>query len=216
MNKLDRFLDILDRSSLEQDVQNFLESNPHYITGAKYVAKQIVVRKFKFGADYVSDFAFIEPTSGGVFLHFVEIENPKLEIFKKSEDQFSDVLNKAMQQTRDWAVWCSQNRDSLNSMFKPVLVREGVFGHPLIPRFHLVAGRREQVERNELRRERWKSLKDQYSHNDIFSLKTYDGYIRNIQHFFDNDIRNDGPSPVICTRYVKRQYIDIQSGAVVA
>ncbi|WP_415902196.1 Shedu anti-phage system protein SduA domain-containing protein [Neptuniibacter sp. QD29_5] len=215
MTKLDQFLEILEKSNREQEVQDYLEENPHYITGTKYVAKNILIRKFKFGADYISDFAFIEPTSGGVFLHFVEIENPQLEIFKRSEDHFSEDLNKAMQQTRDWAVWCSENRDNLETMLKPILLREGISGHPLTPRFHLIAGRRDQIESNELRRERWKSIKDQFSNNGIFSLKTYDGFINSIQHFFDNNIENNGPDPIRCTKYSRRQYIDIHSKEVV-
>ncbi|TBT27095.1 DUF4263 domain-containing protein [Vibrio parahaemolyticus] len=212
---MEQLLKILDESSQEQDVQNYFESNPHYITGPKYTAKNILIRKFKFGADYISDFAFIEPTSAGVFLHFIEIENPQMEIFKRSEDHFSEDFNKAMQQTRDWAIWCSQNSDSLESMLSPILIREGIAGYPLTPRFHLIAGRREQIETNELRRERWKSIKDQFSHNGIFSLKTYDGFIKSIQHFFDNEILNNGPEPIRCTRYAKRQYVDIHTGEVV-
>lgn len=215
MTKLKQLLKILDESTREQELQEYFEENPHYITGSKYVARNILIRKFKFGADYISDFAYIEPTSAGVFLHFIEIENPQLQIFKTRGDHFSDDFNKAMQQTRDWAVWCSENRDTLENMLKPILVRENIAGYPLTPRFHLIAGRRDQVESNELRRERWKSIKDQYANNDIYSLKTYDGFIKSIQRFFDKEIHNDGPSNIRCTRYEKRKYIDISNNEVV-
>lgn len=215
MKELDKLLKILDESSLEQDVQDYFELNPHYIIGSKYTARNILIRKFKLGIDYVSDFAFIEPTSGGVFLHLIEIENPRMEIFKKKEDHFSNDFNKAMQQTRDWSVWCSENASGLEKVLAPILVREGIPREPLIPRFHLIAGRRDQIEGSIRKKERWKSIKDQYTFNGVFSLKTYDGFINSIQHFFDNEILNNGPEPIRCTKYEKRHYVDVHSGEVV-
>jgi hypothetical protein len=116
-------------------------------------------------------------------LYLIEIEDPQKKIFT-SANNFTESFNKALQQVHDWMSWAAKNRDYFLQLYGDL---EHQFGgneqSMLFARGVLVYGRREQVEQNVIRRERWSQKKANELSTRV-EVMTYDGLIeRNLPAF---------------------------------
>lgn len=100
----------------ESKLQAFLTNNP-ILFGLEY---QMVIPKFRLGAEYEMDYA-LERYSG--VIDVLEIESSNLQVFNKSGDP-SKYLIHAEQQVMDWLRWIERNhpyaRENLPGISKPV------------------------------------------------------------------------------------------------
>jgi len=152
---------LLQTSTKEQDIHGFLELHPELLPGLYDLHNGplhgIVVSKFPFGADYVSDFAFVTRHSMATQFTFVEIEDPAKPIFN-NDGSFSQKFNQARQQIADWKLWASKNTQVLVDMFSPMFETYNAWNDYKDFRFYLVYGRRNEVMLDKKRKERWSSI----------------------------------------------------------
>jgi hypothetical protein len=152
---------VLDNASREQEIQNYLERHPALVPGILDLHNGplhgIIVSKFPFGADYRCDFAFVTRHSMALQFTFVEIEDPKKLIFNK-DGSFSQSFNQARQQIADWNIWAKTNIHTLVDMFSPMFETYNAWNDYKDFRFYLVYGRRNEVETDKKRKDRWSSL----------------------------------------------------------
>lgn len=168
-------------NATEQDLQFYMERNPELVLGghSREYAYGFIISQFPLGADFRCDFAFYTHPSFGMFLHLVEIESPKLQLFTNL-DEFTSDFSHAYQQLEDWSGWIRKNKDGIEHLLQP-LVDCGYAKH--VPYFdelflELVVGRRAQLS-NTRRQRRWKekiSRLPRYT-----SIRTWDGYLESLE-----------------------------------
>lgn len=101
----------IDSAEREEDIQQFLQSNPKYLIqhlGGGH--GRWVIPKKKLGSEYVTDFMIAEKHSFGFEWQAVELESPLRPMFKKNGDP-SQYLNHAIRQIRDWRIWLNRNQN---------------------------------------------------------------------------------------------------------
>lgn len=155
-SKYEKFL----RSAIsEAQMQYFLEANPILIPGLYDLHNgpkgDVVVSKLRLADEYVTDFAFISENSAHCLITLIEIESPRIQIFRKSDGLFTAEFSRALQQLRDWDQWCAQHPGHLKDVFRRVFHRSAFKYQRIMIRCVLLAGRRAQVERGAKRQERW-------------------------------------------------------------
>jgi hypothetical protein len=122
-----------------------------------------VISKLKLAEEYITDFAFISINSAISQITLIEIESPKMEVFRKSDDQFTSDFNKAYQQTRDWGLWAEQNATYLKDRLRAVYHKSIFKYQKVITRRILIAGRRAEIQKNPRREQRWASVNQDLS-----------------------------------------------------
>lgn len=152
---------LLNKTSSEQDVQDFLELHPELLPGLFDLHNGplhgIIISKFPFGADYKCDFAFVTRHSMALQFTFIEIEAPTMPVFNK-DGSFSQSFNHARQQIADWKIWAEKNLNTLMNMFSSMFETYNALDDYKDFRFYLVCGRRSEVESDRKRKERWSSV----------------------------------------------------------
>jgi hypothetical protein len=108
-NLVEQFEQTINNAQREEDLQDFLTSNP-FILSEQFPHGTHVVPKFRFGGKYVSDFLISEITSGGTFWILVELEPANIPLVTK-EGNLSQRVRGGVQQVRDWRDWLMSNRD---------------------------------------------------------------------------------------------------------
>ena len=101
----------IDSAEREEDIQQFLQSNPKYLIqhlGGGH--GRWVIPKKKLGSEYVTDFMIAEKHSFGFEWQAVELESPLRPMFNKNGDP-SQYLNHAIRQIRDWRTWLNRNQN---------------------------------------------------------------------------------------------------------
>jgi hypothetical protein len=170
----EKYIAYLEKASSEAEMQYFFESNPMLIPGLYDLHNgplgNVVISKLKLAEEYVTDFAFISINSAVSQITLVEIESPKLEVFRKSDDQFTSEFNKAYQQVRDWGLWAEQNATYLKDRFRTIYFKNVFKYQRVITRRILVAGRRAEIQQNPRRERRWASI----SHDSSTVIMSYD------------------------------------------
>lgn len=172
MPKLEKSLRaVLQKAATERPVQRWLEQNPLVLSaslgGIAYPNK--VVSQFKFGTDFIADFAAIGAYSGAIGVHLVELEPPGAGLFTK-KGVAAQRLNGALAQIGAWKTFiakkCPVVLAELAKVFKK---RELVFGRGTEPTdttgmalhdprqhvtwyFHIVIGRRDTLTKEDLER----------------------------------------------------------------
>jgi hypothetical protein len=145
----------------ESAVQDFLERHPILLPGLwdyhNGPLHDVVVTKLPLGPDYKTDFAFISRHSMALQFTFVEIEAPTKRIFNQ-DDSFTQEFNHAKQQVMDWARWSQDHLNDLMDMFAQMFETYNVTDDLKEVRGYLVYGRREEVEVNRRRKERWQGV----------------------------------------------------------
>ena len=156
-------------------VQDFLEQHPGLLPGLWDLHNgplhDVVVTKLPLGSDYQTDFAFITRHSMALQFTLIEIEAPSKRIFNK-DGSFSQEFNHSRQQVADWVAWAQRNMNGLLDMFAPMFETYDVAEDQKEVRGYLVYGRREEVEADRLRKERWQSI--QVSTDKRVMVMTYD------------------------------------------
>jgi len=152
------FRKLLDDELCEQKYQDFLEKNTQFIP-REFIQNHglhfdLVLRKLKFGADYVSDFFYISKSSDDWNLVFVEIEKPSSKFFRRNTNDFHSDFHSALQQISRWRAWLSDpsNLASFLSAIAPIHLPEVMRRNPAYPKYVLVHGRRSEYAGNEHRR----------------------------------------------------------------
>jgi len=100
----------LDGATREEDIQQFLQMNPHFLIqhlGGGH--GRWVIPKQKLGAEYVTDFLIAERHSIGFEWQAVELESPLRPMFNKNGDP-SQYLHHAIRQITDWRAWLRSNQ----------------------------------------------------------------------------------------------------------
>jgi hypothetical protein len=169
----------------EPPLQAFFERNTYLLTGSDYVSPRVVVSKLKLGADFVTDFAYVNPTSGATFLQLIEIEDPAKKIFTRN-DQFTRGFSQALQQCNDWMLWCGKNREYLNNIFRAASKGYGPDIYITAPRALLIFGRREDIN-TQRRKDRWQS---KVMDSRYVTIRTYDGFEERGNQMWDHSSLN--------------------------
>ncbi|BDU68410.1 hypothetical protein GETHOR_05110 [Geothrix oryzae] len=100
----------LDEAKREEDIQQFLQSNPlHLIQHLGGGHGRWVIPKQKLGAEHVTDFVIGQCSSIGYEWQAVELESPIKPMFNKNGDP-SQFLNHAIRQITDWRAWLKSNQ----------------------------------------------------------------------------------------------------------
>ncbi len=100
----------LDSATREEDIQQFLQANPHFLIqhlGGGH--GRWVLPKQKLGAEHVTDFLIAERHSFGFEWQAVELESPLRPMFNRNGDP-SQYLNHAVRQITDWRAWLKANQ----------------------------------------------------------------------------------------------------------
>ncbi|MBS0984514.1 Shedu anti-phage system protein SduA domain-containing protein [Gluconobacter cerinus] len=214
MSFYNQFFDLItsnefrESNNRESQVHQFFERNPELIvTDNRYVSPGTVISKLPVH-NWVSDFAYINPTSGFHYLFLIEIEDPLKNIFNRN-DEFSQEFNHALQQVHDWLRSLRFGDEYLSRLYQDA---HDQFNNnpdfrcdspaPLVGKGKLIYGFRAEFQDNPIRRERWQQKKEAESqHVDIF---TYDGLFEKNRYLFQREDRNFG-SPG-CVRYRQRRF----------
>lgn len=98
-------------ASREQDLQAFLEANPHLlILHLRGGHGRWVIPQKRLGSEYVTDFVIGDKDSIGYHWTAVELESPTANAFTKSGND-SAHLSHARRQIEDWRMWLRSNGD---------------------------------------------------------------------------------------------------------
>lgn len=186
----------------EHQMQHFIEENPKIFCGSLYVLGNGVISKFPLGTEYVTDFAFVNPTSGAAYLHLVEIESPRKKIFNQ-DDSFTSGFNQGLQQVRDWMIWSTRNNQIIQHQLEPLRQKSNDVILNYVARGVLIYGRAEEIN-SVKRQERWEGL---IQSNPLIKVRTYDGVARDANDYLSN------PKPTfdsVCFSYKGRNYQPIK------
>jgi hypothetical protein len=113
-------LEIL-KSKREEDVQKYLTRHPEILLNAFTLPWRVreCIPKFRFGAEFVSDFVLVEGQSYRYHITLIELEPPTERIFTQA-GKFAKRLNDAIGQISDWFNWIHENehyfRQSLSKL----------------------------------------------------------------------------------------------------
>lgn len=109
-DELSALASVLDGATREEDIQQFLQLNPHILIQHLGGGHGLwVIPKQKLGAEHVTDFLIAERHSFGFEWQAVELESPLRAMFNKNGDP-SQCLNHAIRQITDWRAWLKSNQ----------------------------------------------------------------------------------------------------------
>lgn len=169
----EKFLKYLESASNEAEMQYFLEANPALLPGLYDLHNgpvlDIVISKLRLSSDFVTDFAFISCNSAVAQITLIEIESPKIQVFRDSDEEFTSSFNRSFQQLRDWSLWSEQNSSHMKDMFRSIYHRNIFRYQKVLIRCVLVAGRRSDIKISSKREKRWAGLNSNPIH-----VMTYD------------------------------------------
>lgn len=101
----------LNNATREEDIQQFLQSNPQLLIqhlGGGH--GRWVIPKKKLGSEHITDFVIGQKSSIGFEWQAVELESPLRPLFNKNGDP-SQYLNHAIRQIQDWRAWLVSNQN---------------------------------------------------------------------------------------------------------
>ena len=104
---LDELLD----SNREEILQQYLEQHKKILIaafGQPEWSYNLVLPKFKFGSDYISDFVVFRGQSYSYWIELIELEPPTSPIFTK-QGGYAQRLNHAIKQVDEWSDWIKRN-----------------------------------------------------------------------------------------------------------
>lgn len=182
----ERFLRLLDEQKGEQVYQAFMERHTRLIP-REFVQNHglhfdLVLRKLKFGADYISDFFYMSKSSDDWNLVFVEIEKPQSRYFKDGSNEFHPDFLKGLQQIGLWRAWLTDpaNLAGFLKQLQPIRLPLTMTRNPSHPKFVLVHGRRAEYHGNDVRR----SLVQAQERPD-FKIMSFDSLVEGLAHKHD-------------------------------
>ncbi len=170
--KYDQYLKL---AKTEKEMQVFFEINPIFLPGLydrhNGPLGDVVISKLGLAEEYETDFAFLSIDSARIQITLIEIESPRLKIFRNSDHHFTSTFNKAMQQMRDWIEWVQTHQAHLKEVLRDVYFGSVFRNQHVMTKVIVVAGRRKDVERNSIREKRWAGLNASIANNEVV---TYD------------------------------------------
>lgn len=178
-----RFRDLLDAEHGEQVYQGFMERHtpliPREFVQNHGLHFDLVLRKLKFGADYVSDFFYMSKSSDDWNLVFVEIEKPQSRYFRDNSNEFHKDFVKGLQQIGLWRAWLSDpaNLAGLLKQLEPIRLPLTMTRNPSFPKFVLVHGRRAEYHANDVRRSLVRAQE-----RDDFRIMSFDSLVEGLEH----------------------------------
>jgi len=168
-----KYFEYLKKAEDESDMQYFFENNPMLLPGLYDLHNgplgDVVISKLKLANEYETDFAFITVNSSTAQITFIEIESPKLKIFRGSDNQFTSGFNRSLQQARDWTLWVHQNPAFIKDLFREIYFRDVFRMQRVISRTIIVAGRRVDIYKNPQREKRWAGINHEAEPNIVVS-----------------------------------------------
>lgn len=171
--KFEKLKELLLNEKTEQPLQAFLEQNPFMLTGfGGHVHKDIVVSQLPLGAEFKTDFSWLDINSRATIIHLIEIESASLKIFNEN-GEFSQPYNHAVQQLKDWHLWCNRNQQYLTNLLEPLELSSTYFEIDCM----LIGGRRSCLNSPKTKR------KYQALHEELpkwAHVQTWDGFVENI------------------------------------
>jgi len=168
-----KYVEYLNRARSETEMHYFFETNPIVLPGLYDLHNgpvgEVVISKLQLSNEYETDFAFISVDSATAQITLIEIESPRMQVFRESDDLFTSDFNRALQQIRDWTLWVHQNSSYVKDLFREIYFKS-VFQHQrVVSRVIVVAGRRKDVQRNSRRGKRWAGVNQELESNEIMS-----------------------------------------------
>jgi len=99
-------------SPKEEDSQAYLAAHPQILLSAFANQWDVneLIPKFRFGAEFVSDFVIISGQSYSYSIYLIELEPPTIKPFN-NDGTYSQRLNQAMGQINKWRCWIRTNED---------------------------------------------------------------------------------------------------------
>jgi Shedu protein SduA, C-terminal len=178
------FIALLDKQSLEQEYQEFIEKNtalvPREFIQNHGVHLDVVFRKLSLAADYTTDFFYLSKSSADWNCVLIEIEKPQSKYFKDdTSTDFHPDFHAAYEQINRWRAWFANesNRNGfINGTISLVRAPEHwMWQNPCYIKFVLVHGRRAEFAGNEIRRRIIKGLE-----TDEFHILSYDSLVESL------------------------------------
>jgi hypothetical protein len=101
---------LIESAQDERAIQSYLTKEKFILTRKIHPAHhaQLCIPKPKLGSQYAPDFLIAGLDSGGLWWYGVELETPKVAMFRKDGDPTSK-LSHALRQIEDWRSWLRKN-----------------------------------------------------------------------------------------------------------
>lgn len=168
-----KYIEYLDKAQSESEMHYFFETNPIILPGLYDLHNgpvgDVIISKLQLSNEYVTDFAFISVNSATAQITLIEIESPTMQVFRESDNLFTSDFNRTLQQVRDWTLWVQQNPTYVKDLFRDIYFK-GIFRHQrVISRTIVVAGRRNDIQKNSQREKRWAGINQEAEPNEIMS-----------------------------------------------
>jgi hypothetical protein len=155
------FLKIIDKSTTEEPLQEYLEKHPLLLLNAGLrlffpfgLRRCALFRNSRFAERYIVDFSFVHVDSTGANWVFIELERSDVNLFNKKGDM-SRHLNHAFRQITDWQAWIKDNKayaeDILGRLQNSAGIKEET-NFSTDPNFVIIIGRRKMLNEETVRR----------------------------------------------------------------
>lgn len=168
-----KYFEFLNSARSETEMHYFFEANPIVLPGLHDLHNgpvgDVVISKLQLSNEFETDFAFICCDSATAQITLIEIESPTIRVFRDSDNLFTSVFNRTLQQIRDWSLWVQQNSTYVKDLFREIYFKN-IFRHQRVKsRAIVVAGRRCDVQRNSQREKRWAAINQEVDPNAVMS-----------------------------------------------
>ena len=170
------FLNILNNSKNENEIQRYLEKNP-YLLPVTFVLNHGIhfgsyISKLSIGTGFITDFAYITKSSIEWRIVLIEIEDSKKKFFNKNGTPTSDFIQ-ARDQVLEWKSYMeSKGKGYVLEALDKLLVPEQMKINPISFKYLLIYGRTEELKGNDKLLAKIRQYKD-----DNFDIITYDSLI---------------------------------------
>lgn len=155
--KLEEFSTLIDSDHPEQIYQRFLEENSRFVP-QEFIQNhgvhfELILRKLSLAKDYTCDFFYMSKSSATWNCIFVEIEKPQSKYFRNGTNEFHSDFNQALSQITKWRAWFAAD-SNLQSFTKNTVgpLQGHMADNPSFIKYVLVHGRREEFQRNPIRK----------------------------------------------------------------
>ena len=113
----DDFRDLLAKDGTEEDIQQFLSDHPRILARGFISTMGFIVPKFKFGAEYISDFLIADWRQAWSTV-LVELEPKEAKAFNKNGTP-AKRLSQAMKQLAEWNQWIENHNQYFQERLEP-------------------------------------------------------------------------------------------------
>ncbi len=176
------FLSLLAAHEPEQRYQEFLEENSRLIP-CEFVQNHgihfgLVLRKLSLAKDYTTDFFYLAKSSADWNCVLIEIEKPYSQIFKSGSNDFHQDFQTGLDQISRWRAWFKSSANFegfVNGTIKSIRIPAVLTSNPCYIKYVLGAGRRQEFDSNETRRNLLLAQE-----REDFHILSYDSLLENL------------------------------------